>query len=380
MSRLVGDDAVEAAASAIRAVFAKRAPGKASAPAVQPLAPYLNFMGEAYRHKLVPYGSEDGKDLCLRPDFTLAVALEIVEGRCEAKPVHYDTLVFRAARRSVSEASRHAPIQRQVGFELFGADKGPDQDAELILTALDAVSAAGQGAPRLVLSDMGLMCALIDSFDIHDNWKRRLKANVSNPTAFARTIEASLGQTRAPSALSLALSSVTRQESRAAVEEIFTMADMQAIGTRSLDDIADRLVTKAFEAKAALTEADAEILSVFDAVDGPLLFALDSLDNEIGKHGDGVSERLAHLREIGQRLEHGGVDLSDTRFDANLARGLNYYDGIIFELHSADGQTFLGGGGRYDALLPDLSGNRIMTGAVGAMLRPDRIIGSLEAE
>ncbi|HHW04093.1 MAG TPA: ATP phosphoribosyltransferase regulatory subunit [Thermoanaerobacterales bacterium] len=55
---------------------------------------------------------------------------------------------------------------------------------------------------------------------------------------------------------------------------------------------------------------------------------------------------------------------SDVRltFDPGLARGLDYYTGIVFEIYSPGSGFPLGGGGRYDNLMARFNGNRPATG------------------
>lgn len=49
-------------------------------------------------------------------------------------------------------------------------------------------------------------------------------------------------------------------------------------------------------------------------------------------------------------------------FDPGLARGMDYYTGIVFEIYSPEAGFPLGGGGRYDNLLDKFNGSRPATG------------------
>jgi histidyl-tRNA synthetase len=60
-----------------------------------------------------------------------------------------------------------------------------------------------------------------------------------------------------------------------------------------------------------------------------------------------------------------------------LARGLDYYTGLIFEIKVPEfSNSSLGGGGRYDKLIEDLSGYKMP--AVGVGLGFDRIVEACE--
>lgn len=57
------------------------------------------------------------------------------------------------------------------------------------------------------------------------------------------------------------------------------------------------------------------------------------------------------IQECKRALAYLPKDIKDVRFDASLARGLNYYTGCIFEVKALDVQIgSIGGGGRYDDL------------------------------
>lgn len=64
------------------------------------------------------------------------------------------------------------------------------------------------------------------------------------------------------------------------------------------------------------------------------------------------------------------------RFSPNLARGLSYYTGPIFEVVAAGGAGSLAGGGRYDGLVGMFSGRE--TPAVGFSLGMERILMLLD--
>lgn len=82
-----------------------------------------------------------------------------------------------------------------------------------------------------------------------------------------------------------------------------------------------------------------------------------------------------NLLDIVQKTISLGVDPANLVFNPKLARGLDYYTGLIFEVKMADGnnsQASLGGGGRYDNLIKDLSGYEMP--AIGVGLGFDRIV------
>lgn len=82
----------------------------------------------------------------------------------------------------------------------------------------------------------------------------------------------------------------------------------------------------------------------------------------------------SNLKQIVQKSLELGVDQKTLVFNPKLARGLDYYTGLIFEVKVDDStnRVSLGGGGRYDQLIEDLSGYKMP--AVGVGLGFDRIV------
>ena len=200
MSRLFGTDTLERVTRTLRGAFGTLGGERIDLPSVQPLVPYLEFLGEAYRQNIVEHG---GDDLCLCPDLTLALALQIASGDSPIGTYQIDDLFFRGSRG----AQTASPVQRQIGGEIFGAAGDANDDTKIVLATTEALSAAGVTDYTLTFADPGLVFALIDSFDLHDNWKTRLKKSFSMPATFERDLADAVDVSEAP-ALSRALASL----------------------------------------------------------------------------------------------------------------------------------------------------------------------------
>jgi len=89
-------------------------------------------------------------------------------------------------------------------------------------------------------------------------------------------------------------------------------------------------------------------------------------------------EPTPRLKEIFSALESFGVDKKLYRFDPFLARGLDYYTGMIYEITVPETSGSLSGGGRYDNLIGIFSGEKIP--AVGGSFGLDRLTEFVPAE
>jgi histidyl-tRNA synthetase len=92
-----------------------------------------------------------------------------------------------------------------------------------------------------------------------------------------------------------------------------------------------------------------------------------------GKKLANISQPLDNFISIVEQLEKLGIDY---RIDLGSGKGFEYYTGLIF--HLLIGQNIIGGGGRYDALIPQMGGKE--TPAAGFALYMDQIIKLIEPE
>ncbi len=186
----------------------------------------------------------------------------------------------------------------------------------------------------------------------------------------------------------------------------FTQFDMDSVGSEDLKEDATIIATALKAAKAAGLKNPVMYINDrtnFQSVSADVVRIIDKLD----KIGDeGVIKELAEkgiknasevltdiknkqpteqLQTILNYLKEMGVSDNEVKFTPTLARGLDYYTGMIIELRdTAYGDLSLGGGGRYDNLIgmfvyPEQSrraGKDIP--AVGFSFGIDRILEALE--
>jgi histidyl-tRNA synthetase len=100
-------------------------------------------------------------------------------------------------------------------------------------------------------------------------------------------------------------------------------------------------------------------------------------EDKVFEGHEGGTETMKEMELLFTYLEHMGV-LHHISFDFSLARGLDYYTGIIFEavLTDTDRVGSIAGGGRYDGLIGMFSGKNIP--AVGGSIGIERMFSILE--
>ncbi|QDV33135.1 histidine--tRNA ligase [Tautonia plasticadhaerens] len=127
-----------------------------------------------------------------------------------------------------------------------------------------------------------------------------------------------------------------------------------------------------------MPEADAaRLLDLVEQGKGPGDAVLSMAESRLGPH-ETAREGIANLRTVLDLLDAAGVPQDRLKLDLGLARGLDYYTGIVFET-TVDGWERFGSissGGRYDDLA-SLYIKRRLPG-VGASIGLDRLLALME--
>ncbi len=264
-------------------------------PPLESLELYTEKSGEEIAGQLYHFVDKGGRAVALRPEMTPTLA-RMVGARAGAmrKPIRWFSVpqLFRYERTQRGRLREHF----QWNVDILG-ETDPAADAEVLATALDALSLLGLGSADVVAryNDRRLLEALLQHVGV--------PADRLGPT----------------------------------------YAAVDKLGREPRDRIAARLHDAGLPAAAA----DA-VLGLFDA---------PGMDALIGRWGDvpGIADTLRLLdayRSCLEDLGHG----DRIAFDLSIVRGLAYYTGTVFEIFDRAGELrAICGGGRYDQLLGAVS-------------------------
>ncbi|MCG8443061.1 MAG: ATP phosphoribosyltransferase regulatory subunit, partial [Caulobacterales bacterium] len=243
---MIAPEAIAKALEAVRAVFEATGAELVDPPVLQPARPYVDVSGEDVRARLFFVEDPEGRALVMRPDLTIPVCrLHLDRGGDPGRSAayRYEGKAFKYAAPGSGRAAEFI----QVGLERFGDADAPAADAESLGVALEAVRRAGARVERLVLGDAGLFNAFVDGVGLGPLAAERLK----RAFAAADTLEDALAADPAPSPLAAALASLSTEEAAAALDEIYALAGVEAVGARAPRAVAERLLARAAEARAA---------------------------------------------------------------------------------------------------------------------------------
>ncbi|MEI2386391.1 ATP phosphoribosyltransferase regulatory subunit [Breoghania sp. JC706] len=347
-------------------------------PILQPADVFLDLAGEDIRRRLFLTSGQDGLDLCLRPDFTIPVARTHLSGgpAARAGAYCYSGLVFRQRAGELGEI-------QQVGAENIGRTDRLAADADMLALAVEAVEKLGGKAPSIRIGDEALFTGVVEALGLPTVWRRRLRDLFGERDrldhAIARMAGSQGAEKDARIGFLAALEGANPDAAHAVVEDLLSIAGIEAVGGRTAGEIAERFLEQAALASGAgIGPETAATLTRFLDISGNPEEAGDALTLFAHEAGLDLSQPIADFRERARLISERGLPTDAITFAADFGRRLDYYTGFVFELHDATGvrgRPPIAGGGRYDKLLALLGAGEDVP-AVGFSIWLERIAGA----
>ena len=298
--------------SAITGLFKSRGYHEIITPEVEYYDLFLRSGNPLPQESMLKIVDRSGKILVMRPDNTMPVArvaATLLRGKTTPKRLYYNQTVFRSDDADNGSESEIP----QCGVELIGAD-GLNADVEVIITAIEALSAAGLEDFQIELGHVAFFKALAGELQANGETVERIRHCIEGKK-FAELNDILVPFSSKPAA--------------AALRQLSHM-----FGGREVLDKASALV-KSKEA----------------------------------------AEVIEYLGKLHKQIEARGYG-ECVRFDLGLVQQIEYYTGLVFRgyVHGASANVL--SGGRYDNLLSffgapaPATGFAINTGAVEKCLMP----------
>lgn len=341
---------------------------RADVPLLQPVEPFLDLSGEDIRRRLFLTSDAEGRELCLRPEFTIPLCRQQLAG---ADP---------SARQDVyaiGPVFRHRPGESgeflQASIESIGNPDCEAADSDVLALSIRSVEALGIALPHVRLNDIALLEAVLSGLGLSAGATRRIKRQLAAghlPAApDAATGEPGLGDY---AGVLTALEGADRGAARAFVQDMLSIAGIANAGGRTAAEIADRFLDKARPGNGLTAETHG-LLQRFFAIEGDPDQVAEEVRRLAADVGIGVDEALGAFESRTGFMAAQGIDLSRIRCSTRFIRSLDYYTGMVFEIHaSADfaGKPLVAGG-RYNGLLRRLGADRDVP-AVGCSIWLER--------
>ncbi len=281
-------------AKKMRAVLEGYGYGELKTPVVEHYETLAARSGRSIEDQIYEFNDKAGRHLGLRFDMTVPSArVAATLGGSTARPIKF-YYIDRNWRYEEPQAGRYRELWH-VGAELFGSDK-PVSDAEVVACLTDCYNSVGLTDYKIVIGHR----RTIEDF----------------ARTFVDTDERAVDVVRA----------------------------IDKKGKVPIEKINEELML------AGVREEDVDKVWALTNYSGDLESSLDEAEKHL-PNVEGVQKGLHELREISKYLKRFGI-YDKCRLDLGLARGFDYYTGIIFEsvLTSDLGIGSIGAGGRYDKL------------------------------
>ncbi|HYV69957.1 MAG TPA: ATP phosphoribosyltransferase regulatory subunit [Pseudolabrys sp.] len=328
------------------------------APAMlQPAEPFLDLSGEDIRRRMYLTTAPDGDEFCLRPDLTIPVSRDYLASRAAGKPAGFCYLgpIFRHRADGPAEFL-------QAGIESFGRSDKAAADAEMLSLGLEATAHYGVASPDIQIGDVALFAGLVAGLDLPPAWKRRLIKDFNRKSNLAQDLDRLVlgGNNARPEyqGVLAALAGSDPKGAHALITDLLSIAGINAIGGRSVGEIAGRFLEQsALGASARLPRDVRDLIERFLAIQDNPDEAAATL-RALAKDANMMPALAPALDQFERRtgfLEARGIDVKLVRFSTAFGRGFDYYTGLVFELTDPKrtGDPLVAGG-RYDDLLTRL--------------------------
>jgi len=345
----------ETAAEALVASYARAGYRRVDPAVLQPAEPFLDLSGEDIRRRMYLTTDAAGRELCLRPDFTIAVSRDYLASPQAGAPMSFCYLgpVFRQHGDGPGE-------HLQAGVESFGRRDIAAADAEIFALGLEATSLYGIAEPDIRMGDVGLFVALIDALKLAPAWKRRLVKDFNRAGRLAQDLDALMRESqRTRSDYAGVLAALANSEPAAAhalVTDLLSIAGISTVGGRTVGEIADRFLEQATLGAGGLPKEVRSLIDRFLNIAGDPDSALVELRGLAADARLALDPALDLFESRTGFLAARGVDVRRIRFSTAFGTSLDYYTGFEFKLHDpkGGGDDALVAGGRYDNLMTRL--------------------------
>ena len=320
---------------------------------------FLRKSGGDLASRMYSFVDGGGNAVSLRPEFTSPLMRCYLEQAADLpRPTRwqYAGPVFRCDAAHPESGGQFT----QVGAELLGSDSVM-ADAELLTLAAQVPQQLGITDCRLELADLDVLQSVLDTSGVSDRARAFIISNVPQlrrgraalPEIAERAAQLHLGD-RSPEnqELSAALVGLDDDQARQVIQGFLQWngGDRRRFGQRDPEQVVDRFLRKLRGSdEPAQLERGLSLAADLAALSGPPSEVLPPARQVVIKAGANPTalNRLAELLGI---LAAAPEVVDMLTIDFGLARGLAYYNGIVFEVKHPHCPAPLGGGGRYDGL------------------------------
>ncbi len=328
---------------------------------------FLRQSGGDLASRMYSFVDAGSHQVSLRPELTSPIMRHYLENAAEMPlpaRFQYAGPVFRYDVAHPEGSGQFT----QVGAELIGGG-GVVADAELLTLAASIPAHANLEGWRIELADLAVFHSLLDVSRVSDRARGFILASVPQlnkgseflEQARERASQLHLGdRSRENQELSAAIAGLGDEQARQVIQGFLQWngTDIRRFGQRDPGQVVDRFLRKLRGSdELGRLEAGLELTAALSAIRGDPDEAIASA-LELTENAGADTDPLHRLASLVDVLASCPETQGRVTVDFGLARGIAYYNGIIFEVRHPDWAGPMGGGGRYDSLARALGGAR----------------------
>ena len=309
--------------------------------------------GESFRRFIFSFNDQNGNELCLRPDLTIASCLKYLNDKAKGtRKVFYNGQAFRKT------LNRTDPIIRnQIGFEIIGSKKEKEDDKKIIETAIKSLSKINYTSGNLTIGNVEIFKLLLNKLDIPKRWRLRLQRHFWRENYFNELLK----RLETNSDVDPTIVEIDKKR----YQQMLKQVQYKMIAGRSVNEILERFNNKIKDPRRAKRGKNvAKIIKDF-------LKIKCSIDQAANKLNYFFKKNKINLRVENNYfpITKNKISKLNIRYSASFGRQLEYYTGLVFkiEIKKKSKNINIINGGRYDNLIGDLGSSKKIP-AVGAAI------------
>jgi ATP phosphoribosyltransferase regulatory subunit len=309
--------------------------------------------GENFRKFIFSFIDQNGSELCLRPDLTIASCLRYLESNLKGKEkIFYSGQAYRK-----SQNKKDSIIRDQVGFEIIGSKDEKNDDKEIINTSLKSLKNIKYTSGTLTIGNVEIFNLLISKLDIPKRWKLRLSRHFWREKYFNDLLK----RLETNSDVDPTIVEIDKKRYFKMLKEDLS----NVIAGRSINEILKRFDNKIRDPRGTKKgENVSKIIKEFLKIKCPINKAAFELNKFFKKNKINLVVDQKYFP-----VSNNKISKLNVVFSASFGRQLEYYTGMVFkiDIKSKSKNKNIINGGRYDKLISDL-GAKNQVAAVGAAL------------
>ena len=309
--------------------------------------------GENFRKFIFSFIDQNGSELCLRPDLTIASCLRYLENNLNGKEkIFYSGQAYRK-----SQNKKDSIIRNQVGFEIIGSKDEKNDDKEIISTSLKLLQNIKYSSGTLTIGNVEIFNLLISKLDIPKRWKLRLSRHFWREKYFNDLLK----RLETNSDVDPIIVEIDKKRYFKMLKEDLT----KVVAGRSISEILKRFDNKIRDPRRARKGKNvSRAIKDFLKIKCPINKAAEELNKFFKKNKINLVVEQKYFPTSNNKISKLNVV-----FSASFGRQLEYYTGMVFkiDIKSKSKNSNIINGGRYDKLISDL-GSKKKVAAVGAAL------------